>query len=130
MQSAIEYEKRARMRFQADCTSRRKQATRQNGQDILKAMRGDADKVARLVGWLLNGNYGYGACQQAWHVVNNTRMNKPAYLVQLIGLMEWGATEAQTRAAWKKLDTEQQAYLTSLVERTIEREIAERNEQG
>lgn len=130
MKSDAEYKAREHTRFQTDCATRRKQATRQNGQDILKAMRGDADKVARLVGWILNGSYGYGAYQQAWHVVDGTRMNKPAYLVQLIGLMEWGATETQTRAAWKKLDAEQQTYLTSLVERVIERETTERNEQG
>lgn len=52
---------------------------------LLDAMAHQPDLVAQRVGWLLDGNYGYGAMRRAEKIANSPRMNQPAALVQLGG---------------------------------------------
>jgi hypothetical protein len=71
--------------------------------EFLAAMRDDPDLVAERVGWLLDGNYGYGQMLMAKRVLGAPRMNRVAALTQMVAAFEWSSPGAMTREAWKKL---------------------------
>ena len=87
--------------------------------DFLKAMRDDPELVAERIGWLLGGNYGYGPKLLAKRVLDNTRMNRPAALTQMIGAFEWMTPGDHVIAAWKKLSAGEKAALERAVQGAI-----------
>jgi len=78
---------------------------------FFEAMRDDPALVAERLGWLLDGNYGYGAMMLAQTVLRQPRMNRQAALTQMIGVYEWQCPEDMTRAAWKRLSPGEAAAL-------------------
>lgn len=89
-------------------------------------MRDRPDVVAERVGWLLDGNYGYGQMMMAKQVLGSPRMNRSAALTQMVAAYEWSSPSAMSRAAWKKLTKGQQAALEKAVQAAIR--SAEREE--
>ncbi len=87
--------------------------------EFLRAMRDDPELVAERIGWLLDGNYGYGQMLIAKRVLGSPRMNRSAALTHMIGAFEWSSPGAMSIAAWKKLTKAQQAAL----ERAVQAEI-------
>lgn len=87
--------------------------------EFLAAMRDDPALVAQRVGWLLDGNYGYGSMLMAKRVLGSPRTNRSAALTQMVGAFEWSSPSAMTRAAWKKLTKSQQAALERAVQAVI-----------
>jgi len=87
--------------------------------DFLVAMRDHPQLVADRIGWLLDGNYGYGAMQMAKRVLGRPRMNRSAALTHLIGAFEWQTPSAMAMAGWHKLTKGQQAALEKVVQRAI-----------
>lgn len=87
--------------------------------EFFKAMRDDPELVAERVGWLLDGNYGYGSMLMAKQVLGSPRMNRSAALTQMIGAFEWMTPEDMVRAAWKKLSASAKAALESAVQGEI-----------
>lgn len=86
---------------------------------FLEAMRDHPQIVAERVGWLLDGNYGYGSMQMAKRVLGSPRMNRSAALTHMIAAFEWSTPSAMAAAGWKKLTKAQQAAL----ERAVQAEI-------
>jgi hypothetical protein len=78
---------------------------------FFEAMRDDPSLVAERIGWLLDGNYGYGSMMIAKDVLRHPRMNRQSILTQMIGVFEWQSPEDMTRAAWKRLSPGEQAAL-------------------
>jgi hypothetical protein len=78
---------------------------------FFKAMRDDPGLIAERIGWLLEGNYGYGQMLLAKRILQSPRMNRQAALVQMIGVFEWQSPEDMTRSAWKRLSPGEQAAL-------------------
>ena len=87
--------------------------------EFLTAMRGDPDLVAERIGWLLEGNYGYGSMLLAKRVLESPRMNRSAALTQMIAAFEWMAPEDMARAAWNKLTAAEKAALEKAVQTAI-----------
>jgi len=87
--------------------------------EMLEAMRDTPETVAERVSWLINGSYGYGACRKA-KIILNSRGNKSAALVQLIGALEWGCPERYTAEAWNQLSDAAKAALNQAVIAQIE----------
>jgi hypothetical protein len=78
---------------------------------FFEAMRDDPGLIAERIGWLLEGNYGYGQMLLAKRILQSPRMNRQAALVQMIGVFEWQSPEDMTRSAWKRLSPGEQAAL-------------------
>ena len=83
--------------------------------DFLEAMRDQPGLVADRIGWLLDGNYGYGPMLMAKRVLGSSRMNRPAALTHMIGAFEWSTPVAMAIAGWKKLTKAQQSALDKAV---------------
>ena len=90
-----------------------------------EAMRDRPEIVGERVGWLLDGNYGYGSMRAAERVLAlGPRANKVAQLTHLIGALEWRCPARMAISAWKKLTAEQRRALDAAVARAM-REHAE-----
>lgn len=96
-----------------------------------EAMATDPALVAERIGWLIDGNYGYGEMLKAKQVVAHTRMNRKAALTHMVGLYEWQCPGKFAADAWNKLTGAQKQALDAAVNVVIEaaeQEMAE--EQG
>lgn len=92
---------------------------------FLEALRDSPELVAERIGWLLDGNYGYGAMQLAKRVLSSPRMNRSAALTQMVGAFEWQSPEVLTREAWKRLTPGQKASLEEAVQGAITSALGE-----
>lgn len=81
--------------------------------------------VGERVGWLLDGNYGYGSMLLARNILSHKRMNRVAALTQMVGAFEWQSPEVMTRQAWKRLSAGEKNELARAVEHAIEAAEAE-----
>ena len=81
-----------------------------NAAEMLEHMRHSPALVAERVGWLLGGNYGWGAMLLARRALAS-RGNTQAQLCNLIAPLEWRTTAAQCRAAWLKLSQQERDTL-------------------
>jgi hypothetical protein len=86
---------------------------------FLAAMRDHPGLVAERIGWLLDGNYGYGSMLMAKRVLGSPRMNRSAALTHMIAAFEWSTPSAMARAGWNKLTKGQQAALEKAVQAAI-----------
>jgi hypothetical protein len=121
--SQAEYERRERMmaiakeqEVEQALLADRKEAQR----SFFEVMRDDPALVAVRIGWLFNGNHGYGPMQLAKQLIASPRMNRRAGLVQLIGVYEWQVPRRMTIEAWKKLTAAQKKQLDAAVDVVIE----------
>jgi hypothetical protein len=117
--SQVEYERRelADAHKKLDEVKRAPLADRKEAQrEFLEAMRAHPDLVGERIGWLLDGNYGYGPMLLAKRVLGSPRMNRSAALTQMVGALEWQSPEDMTRAVWKKLSASEKARLESVVQ--------------
>lgn len=87
--------------------------------NFLHAMAHDPERVGERVGWLLDGNYGYGAMKQAKQVLARKRMNRPAALTHMIAALEWRCPGAMAAKVWHKLTPTQKAALDKAVKAEI-----------
>ena len=120
--SQAEYERRelSEAHKKIDELRRAPLAERKEAQaEFLKAMRDDPELVAERVGWLLQGNYGYGSMLLAKRVLGSPRMNRSAALTQMIGAFEWMTPDDMVRAAWKKLSAGEKAALETALQAAI-----------
>lgn len=87
--------------------------------NFLDAMATDPALIAERIGWLIDGNYGYGPMLLARRIVASPRSNRAAGLSQLICVFEWRCPRAMGVAAWKKLSKAQQHALDAAIETVI-----------
>jgi len=121
--SQEEYERRELQEAQGKLAEVRRAplADRKEAQaEFFEAMRDRPQVVGERVGWLLDGNYGYGSMLLAKRVLGSPRMNRSAALTQMVGAFEWQSPEDMTRAAWKKLSASEKARLESEVQSAIQ----------
>lgn len=89
--------------------------------EFYDAMANNPDIVGERVGWLLDGNYGYGAMKAAERVMaQSARANKRATLTHMVGAVEWRCPARMTMAMWKKLSAAQKAALDREVQRAMD----------
>jgi hypothetical protein len=93
--------------------------------EFFEAMRDNPEIVGERIGWLLDGNYGYGSMQLAKRVLGSPRTNRSAALTQMIGAFEWQVPEDMARTVWKKLSTSEKARLEREVKAVIDSALAE-----
>jgi hypothetical protein len=86
---------------------------------FFEAMRDHPELVAERVGWLLDGNYGYGQMLMAKRVLGRPRMNRSAALTHMVAAFEWSTPSLMAMAGWKKLTKAQQAALEKAVQAEI-----------
>lgn len=89
----------------------RKEAQR----EFNEAMAEDPALVAERLGWLLEGNYGYGEMLRAKQILASPRMNRIAALNLYVGVSEWQCPRAMGIAAWKKLTPAQKQKLDQAI---------------
>ena len=82
--------------------------------EFLESMKTRPDWVAEQIGWMLEGNYGYGPMLVARNCTK--RMNRPALWTQLVAVYNWQCPRAMAVAAWKKLSKREQAVLQDQLE--------------
>lgn len=87
--------------------------------EFLEAMRDHPEIVAERIGWLLDGNYGYGQMLKAKQILGSPRMNRSAALTHMVAAYEWSTPNAMAIAGWKKLTKGQQVALDKAVLRAI-----------
>lgn len=87
--------------------------------EFLDAMANDPELVGERIGWLLDGNYGYGPMMLAKQALANKRANHKAILTHMIGIHEWMCPVVMGIAAWKKLSPAQKKKLDHEVEKAI-----------
>lgn len=92
---------------------------KENQERFLDAMTIDPALVAERIGWLIDGNYGYGPMLLAKRIVTSPRMNRVAALSQLICVFEWRCPRIMGVAAWKKLAVSQKAALKEAIDTVI-----------
>lgn len=96
-----------------------------------EAMATDPALVAERVGWLIDGNYGFGEMIKAKQVIASPRMNRRAALTQMVGVYEWQCPGDFAVDAWKKLSGSQKSALDAALDVVIEAAEAEMaSEQG
>ena len=120
--SQAEYERRELVDAQRKLDSLRRAplADRKAAQvSFFEAMRDDPELVAERLGWLLDGNYGYGPMLLAKRVLASPRVNHSAALTQLIAAFEWQSPDDMARAAWKKLSVSEKTRLETAVQEAI-----------
>jgi hypothetical protein len=125
--SQREYESREIATFHADLKRVEKaplNERKEDAKEFAEAMASDPALVAERIGWLLDGNYGYGSYVKSREVVRS-KMNAPAWLTQVIGALEWRSPFAMTRANWNKLSSHQKAELARHVEQEIRDHLSE-----
>jgi hypothetical protein len=123
-----EYEMREAQEFQRQLRdvekaplADRKEAAKAWGQSLTDHGRDDHPSVvAERIGWLLDGNYGYGAMQAARRIADNSRMNRVAALSIMIAALEWMCPGKMAVAAWKKLSAPQKAKLEKAIKAEID----------
>lgn len=98
--------------------------------NFLDAIRTDPALVAERLGWIIDGNYGYGEMMKAKQVVSNPRLNREAILVQMVAAYEWMTPGDMARAAWKKLTGKEKQALSAAVDVVITAAEAEMKEEG
>jgi hypothetical protein len=118
---SYEYEMREAAEFHREMSeadkgslAERKEACR----EFAQAMR-DPALVAERVGWLIDGNYGYGAMQAAKRAIAATRSNRQAILTHMIGAIEWKCPARMAVTAWKKLSSAEKAALAKAINAEI-----------
>lgn len=90
-----------------------------------EVMRDTPDLIGERLGWLFDGNYGYGAMMLARRILKSPRMNRVAALTQMIGVFEWQCPEDRTRQAWKRLTGREKDALARAVDDAIREAEAE-----
>ena len=96
---------------------------------FLEAMATDPAVIAERIGWLIDGNYGYGPMVLAKRIVASPRSNRVAGLSQLVCVYEWRCPRVMGVAAWKKLTKSQKHALESAIE-TVIAEAEKAEQQG
>ena len=86
---------------------------------FFEVMRDHPEIVAERIGWLLDGNYGYGQMLKAKQILGSPRMNRSAALTHMVAAYEWSTPNAMVIAGWKKLTKGQQVALDKAVLRAI-----------
>jgi hypothetical protein len=112
--------------IEASPLSDRKEAAR----EFFEAMRDSPDLVAERLGWLFDGNYGYGEMLKARQIINAPRMNRRAALTHLIGIFEWMCPGKMGVEGWKKLTADQKKRLDKAIDIVIEAAEKEKAEEG
>lgn len=111
----VEFNSQIRRVESAPLTER--QEARADWQEALK----DPALVCERIEWLLDGNYGYGSYEEATTTIHNKRMNRPAWLGQVIAALEWQCPNNFARQAWNKLTTDEQENITAMINKVIEK---------
>ncbi len=83
------------------------------------ALRNHPQTIAERIGWLLNGDYGYGSYVQARRIASSPRMNRVAALSGLVAALEWMTPSSMAVGEWKKLTAAQKARVKRLIESGI-----------
>lgn len=119
-QAAYEHQELAEAHKRLGEIQRAPLADRREAQSrFLEVMRGAPEVVAERIGWLVDGNYGYGPMTLAKRVLASPRMNRPAALTHMIGAFEWQSPEIMSRGAWKRLTPGEKTRLESAVQGAI-----------
>lgn len=93
---------------------------KENQAKYLQALQEPGGRLLKeRIGWLLDGNYGYGEMQRAKNVVANKRSNRTAALGILIALYEWSTPRRMAALVWHKLDHAQKARVTETINQAI-----------
>lgn len=91
----------------------------------LDALRNSPETIKERVEWLIDGNYGYVSYYNVRATIQNKRMNRTAYLGQLIAALEWQCPNAYAREAWNHLTATQQESITAMLNEVIESALAD-----
>lgn len=86
---------------------------------FLEAMRERPQLVGERLGWLFEGNYGYGPMIIAKEVLARPRMNREAILTQMIAVFEWMCPRRMAVDAWKKLTPAEKDKLSKAIAKEI-----------
>ena len=80
----------------------------------------DPALIRERVEWLIEGCYGWGACDHAKRILSwGVRTNKPAALCLLIAAVEWLCPNKFAVEAYKSLTPRQQRLVTKAIERAM-----------
>ncbi len=84
--------------------------------DMLK----DADLIGERCTWLLEGAYGFGACQRAKNIQSNRHLNRAASLCILLAALDCNCPARMAIKAYKAISLKAQVRITSIVVLALE----------
>jgi hypothetical protein len=129
--SQAEYERNEAMeayRLEKEVNSQSLSDRKEARASFLEAMQKRPEIIAERIGWMLDGNYGYGVMKKAQAVIAAKRMNRPAALTHMVAIYEWRCPADFARDAWKKLTSIEKTLLDAAVKEEIasaEKELRE-----
>ena len=91
---------------------------RENAADWSRALR-DPALIGERAGWLLAGNYGYGAMSAAQSIAAQRRGNRAAGIGILIAALEWRTSARMAREAYRALGRAERAAITAAITAAI-----------
>lgn len=90
----------------------------EDAQEFASTLRTDPELIAERIGWLFDGNYGYGSYVTARRVLRS-RMNKEAWALITVAAVEWRTTNVYARKAYNALSASEKAHINRLIDREI-----------
>lgn len=117
---ADDYESREAATFRREMREAETSPLPGAAEEFYEAMRDTPSLVGERIGWILQGNYGYGAMKAAERVVRNRRMNRAAQLTHMVGALEWKCPLRGATAGWNRLTASEKAALDRSVNAEIE----------
>lgn len=81
------------------------------------------DIIGERIGWLLAGNYGYGAMVKAKDIASRPRMNRVAGLSQLLAALDHRCPAAFARKAYNAMSKEQREAVDMAILAAIHNEL-------
>lgn len=87
--------------------------------DWFEAMTQYPEQIGTRMGWLINGEYGFGEREKARQIVGNTRSNRHAALSQLFAALEYNTPHREAAAAWNAMTPDQQKKYFAMVSRVL-----------
>lgn len=82
-------------------------ADRRAAQNALIVAMRQPDLIQERAEWLLDGCYGFGACQRAARIQSQTRGNRQAALMQLLAIVEWQCPSEFARRGYNLLSAKE-----------------------
>jgi hypothetical protein len=85
----------------------------------LEAMRKDPKIVAQRVGWLIDGNYGYGSYMRVQDIWRAPRADKISALRNLVGALEWLCPLSTAMTMYEKLTKKERETLNYFISKAL-----------
>lgn len=120
------YEQRERDAFQKQIHAvESAPLNREDASELDNYLRTNPALILERIVWLIQGCYGKGSYDATREVLQNKRMNRPAWLFQTISALEFGVKSSKARKLWNSLDSDSQCKFNLELSEVIREALAD-----